>query len=775
MDRVGVVVMEEEAAEARELALMIPVTLYKGEREELAAGAEAAAVNQSGSTPAGGGNSSGGGGGGGGPSNGDVAIGGSDQGNLGGGAGGIGANSTGFGSGGGGGGGGSGLGGAIFVDSGLNFTIQALPGIPTVFNTLNNTTQAGIGGEGGPGGAMAGSPGSALGDSIFLRANSSLTLNANDAHDLLTLSEGVSFVDDTSFGAGGTNINVRGNGTVVYNGTSDYAGTIFINNANFKVNGTIETASIFVCRNSGFSEQRGTLSGVGTLTGDVFVNSGTISPDHGEILTLGSLRLSSADPGFTLGSLVHIEIDSNGSSLVDVQGSASLAGTLEIDLAPSATPGTYTVFSASNITGNFDSVEFTGAIPTYSLLYTSTLVQLALSGFYSILPTQGLTGNNLKVANYLNTLAPSASSLGLTDQFALLDDLSFPQYEQALEAISPTRNSAITFAAQNVTFMLSEVLGSHFTKQRLAHIQSKNRNTEETALLAANPSPRSTLYAPPKNANSQIWAMGFGQFGQQDAQNQTPAFNFNSGGFLTAYDYGNTDQGCLGALAGYAHSSVQQRQSMGNAQLNAGYLSIYGMRIISNFFVDAAIWGEYLGVNQKRIISFPGFHETAKSSYHAGQLDLHFGTGYDFTINSGTIEPFGLLDWVFESNPSYSEKGAAPYNMKIDSRTSWMLRFETGLNGYKTVLYNWGTFIAQGKLSYVYKKPHQVGHLNATIVSAPTSFVVESFTSEQSLFSPALEIFWQTNWNGYGSISYDGEFGSGYSSNQFYGKIGYSF
>jgi len=75
----------------------------------------------------------------------------------------------------------------------------------------------------------------------------------------------------------------------------------------------------------------------------------------------------------------------------------------------------------------------------------------------------------------------------------------------------------------------------------------------------------------------------------------------------------------------------------------------------------------------------------------------------------------------------------------------------------------------------VYKQPHDVGRLNAAIVNAPTSFGVEAFTSSQSLVSPALELFWQANWNGYGSISYDGEFGSGYSSNQFYGKIGYSF
>ncbi len=345
-------------------------------------------VNQSGMTPADGGNSlGGGGGGGGGPSNGITASGGVDTGNLGGGAGGTGSSNYGAGFGGGGGGGGSGLGGAIFVDSDLNFTIQALSGIPTTFNTSNNTAQAGTHGTGGSGGGTDGVDGSALGNSIFLRTGSSLTFMAQGAGDLLTLGDQVSFVDDTSFGAGGTNVNVQGNGTVIYNGTSDYQGGVFINNANFKVNGLINEASISVCRNSSFSAQRGTLSGTGTLTGNVFANSGTISPDMNGTLTLGTLNLTSANIG-SLGSLVHININSSGTSLVAVNGIASLAGALEINLDASATPGKYTILTSSGITGTFDTVTFTGKTPNYKLSYlpagSPTFVQFELLSNSSI-------------------------------------------------------------------------------------------------------------------------------------------------------------------------------------------------------------------------------------------------------------------------------------------------------------------------------------------------------------------------------------------------------
>jgi hypothetical protein len=364
-------------------------------------------VNQSGITPADGGNSlGGGGGGGGGPSEGSNASGGSDIGNLGGGSGGTGANTYGSGSGGGSGGGGSGLGGAIFVDSNLNLTLQAFTGIPTIFNTINNTTQAGTHGTSGPGGTD-GLDGSALGNSIFLRTGSSLTFMAFDATDLLTLGDQVAFTDDTIFGVGSTNVYVRGNGTVIYNGITDYQGTVGIYNANFKVNGLINSASILVCRNIGFSQQRGILSGTGTLTGNVFVNSGTISPDTGSVLTLGSLILNQADQvNGTLGSLVHIEIDSNSTtSTVVVNGSVSLAGVLEIDLDPNAQHGSYILLTSNGITGTFDFVTFTGTTPNYTLTYlpaeNPTFVQFDFLPTPppptppppSILPPSGLHGN----------------------------------------------------------------------------------------------------------------------------------------------------------------------------------------------------------------------------------------------------------------------------------------------------------------------------------------------------------------------------------------------
>jgi hypothetical protein len=181
--------------------------------------------------------------------------------------------------------------------------------------------------------------------------------------------EQVAFVDDSPFGAGGTSVLVNGNGSVIYQGTTNYQGSVKVNNANFKVDGVIDQAPISICRDKSIGLQRGMLSGHGSVSGQVMVNSGIISPDIGETLTLGSLTLQSASPEY-LGSLTHLEINSAGSSLVAVTGTATLAGILEINVDSTAQPGQYTLLTAAGgITGTFDSIVFTGETPNYTLSY----------------------------------------------------------------------------------------------------------------------------------------------------------------------------------------------------------------------------------------------------------------------------------------------------------------------------------------------------------------------------------------------------------------------
>ena len=152
----------------------------------------------------------------------------------------------------------------------------------------------------------------------------------------------------------------------------------------------------------------------------------------------------------------------------------------------------------------------------------------------------------------------------------------------------------------------------------------------------------------------------------------------------------------------------------------------------------------------------------------------HFALGYDVDLGSGAVEPFISFDCVTNWQKKYNESGSSTLNMKVESARSWMFRTELGCNGYYERNYGWGEFILGGKLSWINKNPHSQD-MTAALVGAPGSFVIETLTQNQNLFSPAIEIFFKGKRGVFGSISYDGEFGSGYFTNEAMGNIGWYF
>ena len=118
---------------------------------------------------------------------------------------------------------------------------------------------------------------------------------------------------------------------------------------------------------------------------------------------------------------------------------------------------------------------------------------------------------------------------------------------------------------------------------------------------------------------------------------------------------------------------------------------------------------------------------------------------------------------LFEN--SYSEKGAEFLSMKINGRTSSILRSEAGVRFYQEWVGEWGSCILKETLAYINKQPFSVGAMTAAVVGAPATFTVSSFRHNQSLIAPGIEFLYRKK-NTMLSLGYDGEFGSGYTSNE---------
>jgi len=668
----------------------------------------------------------------------------------------------------------SGVGGTLTKQGSGTFTLSG-PNTYTGGTTLS-AGQITVGNNSGLGtGALTMASGTTLGVENGITVGN--TINIPAASGNLSVASGTGTLSGTV--TAGNTITKTGAGTLALSGTVG-ASDVIVSAGQLKANGTITVA----LANTGVDVQSGAiLSGIGTIMGDVTIeNGGTIQPGNtpGTMTIIGDLNLNSS-------SITTIEVTPTQSSEIQVSNTANLAGTLDVLVDPGtySSPTTYTILTAGTVSNTFSSAQSSNPMFRVNVEYfpTQVLIQLILSG----VSTSGLSGNSLKVASFLNSLPPSFvnSTPGLESVIAELANLSGSQLTDALIRISPTRNAFANFAMQNTMFSFTSVIKSRLAAQRalfepgFATSVIYGMNTtplpfKEDELLA-DASERLLLKTRAPEENYAVWVDGFGDFTHQDAKKQNPAFNANAGGVMAGFDF---FRNCwlVGISAGYAGTSVRESENAGKANIDSYVAALYGTGYYRQFFLELSVLGSYNHFRESRNIVFPGFSEIARSKHKSGSITPHIGLGYDFEFCWSTIEPYASCDYVANFEEHYRETGAAPLNMSIKARNSSMLRSEGGVNFYQEArIGDCGIFVVREQLAYVNKRLFKTGKVMATIVGAPGFFTTTVLDHNQSLFAPALELFFKAHNGVFFTATYEGEFGSGYRANAAFGKLGYAF
>lgn len=679
------------------------------------------------------------------------------------------------------GGGGAGFGGGIFFMTG---------------GTLNITGNFSISGctvtAGNRGGVSAGN-GAASGAGIFAYTNdndiaitlapssgTTITLNNAIADDnILNLPEND---DYTEGGSGSLGITVNGAGTVslASGNTASHTGATTITQGTFQVNGSIPYSAITV-------NSLGILSGTGTISSEVAVVGGTLRPGN----SIGTLSVGTTI--FNSSSTFSVEISPTTSSLLAVTGNATIASGATLYVTSSTaeffSEGTvYTIMTTTGtITGgtNF-AITSSDARKLFSLSLdqTSQTLYLTLLNTPGLLTT-GLSGNALKLVNYLNSYGIENSSL--SPVFSALAALSGQAYLDALEKMSPARLEFARYATENTTFLSSQFLGSRLQTARSLYRKppSSSRKQEEVAaakdedlfaLGEGQAEERKTSTKEEKK--SALWVAPFGDFAKQNAQNQSPTFSFTSGGILLGGDHLVQQGFLIGVSLGYASIHLQNKDSFGSQSVDDGFLSLYGTWFGSQAFFDFAVWGGCYHTVGTRNISFSTISEQPQSKLNSWFLDPHISVGYTFRpLSFLEVEPYAGVDGVVDFQPSFTETGTGSLRMTLPSSTSALLRSEAGVTlRQQKILEEGGEFFAEESIAYVNKQPFGTSNIQAAIVGTPGGFFnFTTLNTNQSLFSPTVSLTYASKKGVAFSLSYEGEFGSGYLSNSITGRLSLSF
>ncbi len=386
-------------------------------------------------------------------------------------------------------------------------------------------------------------------------------------------------------------------------------------------------------------------------------------------------------------------------------------------------------------------------------------------------------GNVARLAHYLNSQAATQPKL-----ITPLSSLSSKSLYSALVTILPKPSAALS-AANSLMVLGNSLTGRGSERTLLRHIEATEVSVasllDPDQLLAQNsdemlPHGSTQTAARSKNKKYAFWVEGVKELACQNSQDELPSFHTHTGGGLIGFDV-YQDNFQLSTAFSYARSKV--KSSMEDDTINFYALALYSIGYIGDCFLEGGVWGVYNQYKQSRHIFFPGFDAYAISEHTGWQCAPHFRTGYDFSLRKNWIlEPFGSADCAIVFQNGFSERGAAPYNMRQKSSTSELLQTSLGLNSYVFRDKSWGAWSLRLSAIYMYKKPFHLGNLiDEAIVGLPAGFSVIAYQPAQNLFAPSTEMLLRTNNGFFATLSYDGQFGSHYTSNSIYGKLGLFF
>lgn len=439
------------------------------------------------------------------------------------------------------------------------------------------------------------------------------------------------FTGNLGSGSGAGPLSVVGGGTLILNGPSNMAaGTTVGGPSAFSSASTPTTLEVGDLAHPNAALQgpvqvtpAGVLRGHGTIIGNV-INNGTVFPG-GSIGTLNIRGNYTQNAGGTLA----IEVTPTVHDVLNVSGTAAIAGRLLVQVDP----------SASYVAGD-----------QYQILVAGGGVRGAFSTtIYDPFP-----------AYVTPTLANGAGglSIGLSATPVPAGMNAAPAYLGGqIYADIPT--ALINMTAQADALVLGHGKGS--AGAAIARTMLASTGTTTAGQLASFSTPPSRSHAENGLASPQsgAWIQGLGDFGHARGSDAVSSFADQSSGVYAGVDL---RQGgfTAGVALGYVHTLLNLPTTgyAGGSQANidSATTMIYGKYQKQGLFLQGLVG--YTSESIQGLRNLPDTGVAASSDHHGSMIHALFQAGYAIKTPWVTLTPnFGIVSY-HQSQPGFSEVGA---------------------------------------------------------------------------------------------------------------------
>jgi autotransporter-associated beta strand protein len=513
--------------------------------------------------------------------------------------------------------------------------------------------------------------------------------------------------------------------------------------------GNAQLSNANVVTNEFRIEQSVTLSGTGSLSGNL-VNAGVLSPGHspGTIHVGGNYAQSA-------GGVLISEISHAGTDLLDVDGSASLAGThrVNVEYGMYLDGTTHALIQADGgISGDFDSIEMnTSALMTAQreLSANALTVSFARQPMTSVVDPQSGRG---RFAAWLEEQI-SAGSLTptMTDY---IDSLLQQPTAEGIQALLGERGEPVASVTQNSV----SILGAGFARSVFERF-----TLSETAQCApTQPTSSDSLNC--------FWGQGLRRWGQAGGDSR---YDWTNDGLQIGADRQLSSGWSLGGTFGYGDTSVRDlsgahnevRSNMGGlyANYNPGRLSVGTMA----FYTDN-------DNETRRSVLVGATRQQARADFDSDSYGAAIRLSYRLTSETGPlVRPFIEAFYDHVDDARFSERNAGDGNLSARIHERDGLRGTLGLQladnyeGYGQV------FRPALELGVAHQFEDARSTLDLQPFSGMSAFRTHGPALDRTAYIARASLNLSLGANASIALGYGGEFADDYSQNE--GNLSFRF
>ncbi len=266
------------------------------------------------------------------------------------------------------------------------------------------------------------------------------------------------------------------------------------------------------------------------------------------------------------------------------------------------------------------------------------------------------------------------------------------------------------------------------------------------------------------------------------------SYDQNFTGFTTALDY-HKRWWLFSAGFSYASTHVDMPHGRANGGFDS-YSGTLGAAWSNNlWFADAQASYLYSPIHAERRMNIgvvtPAFSgDVERKAHHrdrSNQIMGHLGAGYDVKVMAGkhgttNFYPFANVDYMYNMQSGYREKGAQSLNLKVHGKEYDYLRPEMGLgigyHGCFKAIDVWADVSA----SYVLEFRLIGRQTNVNFTKSSCQFHVHGLNPENNLICPDVQIrLAERKWGLSLAFGYHGEFGANFIENAGQAELRQSF